>query len=96
MNAFNRLLLLIVLYKLGDAFAGSLTTSFLLRGVGFTQTEVGAINKGLVTLRSITTKNISRILAVRQNKIRATFNIENDFTPEEEEQIRRENAWCED
>ncbi len=41
------LLLLIVLYKLGDAFAGSLTTSFLLRGVGFTQTEVGAINKGL-------------------------------------------------
>ena len=41
------LLALIVLYKLGDAFAGSLTTTFLLRGVGFTQTEVGAINKGL-------------------------------------------------
>ncbi|PIC32123.1 hypothetical protein B9Z55_012577 [Caenorhabditis nigoni] len=25
-----------------------------------------------------------------------TFNIKNDFTPEEEEQIRKENAWCED
>ncbi|MGE0314668.1 MAG: muropeptide MFS transporter AmpG [Lautropia sp.] len=41
------LLVLIVLYKLGDAFAGALTTSFLLRGVGFSQTEVGTINKGL-------------------------------------------------
>ena len=40
-------LLLIVLYKLGDAFAGSLTTAFLIRGVGFTVTEVGAINKVL-------------------------------------------------
>jgi MFS transporter, PAT family, beta-lactamase induction signal transducer AmpG len=42
-----QILLLIVLYKLGDAFAGTLTTAFLLRGVGFTLTEVGAINKGL-------------------------------------------------
>ncbi|MDX9952138.1 MAG: MFS transporter [Methylophilaceae bacterium] len=41
------LLLLIVLYKLGDAFAGSLTTAFLIRGVEFTATEVGAINKGM-------------------------------------------------
>jgi len=41
------LLLLIVLYKLGDAFAGSLTTAFLIRGVEFTPTEVGAINKGM-------------------------------------------------
>ncbi|KRX34901.1 S-phase kinase-associated protein 1 [Trichinella murrelli] len=29
-------------------------------------------------------------------EIRRTFNIKNDFTPEEEEQIRRENAWCEE
>ena len=34
-----------------------------------------AINKGLTTLRSITTKQISRILAVQQAKIRATFSI---------------------
>src|SRR5690606_26438519 len=37
---FNRpgawaLLLLIVLYKLGDAFAGALSTTFLIRGAGF-------------------------------------------------------------
>ena len=40
------LLLLVVLYKLGDAFAGNLSTTFLLRGPGFSLTEVGAINKG--------------------------------------------------
>jgi len=40
------LLLLVVLYKLGDAFAGNLTTAFLLRGPGFSATEVGAISKG--------------------------------------------------
>ncbi|GKE29758.1 SKP1-like protein 1B [Tanacetum coccineum] len=27
-------------------------------------------------------------------EIRKTFNIKNDFTPEEEEEIRRENAWA--
>ena len=41
------LLALIVLYKLGDAFAGSLSTAFLIRGAGFTATEVGAVNKVL-------------------------------------------------
>ncbi|WP_442891747.1 AmpG family muropeptide MFS transporter [Dissulfurispira sp.] len=41
------LLILIILYKLGDAYAGSLTTAFLIKGVGFTPTDVGTINKGL-------------------------------------------------
>src|SRR4030067_244920 len=39
--------LLLVLSKLGDAYAGTLTTAFLIRGVGFSPTEVGTINKGL-------------------------------------------------
>ena len=46
-------LVLIVLYKLGDAFAGSLTTAFLIRGVGFSVTEVGAINKILGLIATI-------------------------------------------
>ncbi|WP_436627473.1 muropeptide transporter [Bordetella trematum] len=39
------LLLLIVLYKLGDAFAGALSTTFLIRGAGFSATDVGTVNK---------------------------------------------------
>ncbi|MCP4409073.1 MAG: MFS transporter [Gammaproteobacteria bacterium] len=41
------LLVMIVLYKLGDAFAGTLTTAFLIRGPGFTPTDVGLVNKGM-------------------------------------------------
>ena len=40
-------LALIILYKLGDAFAGTLTTAFLIRGAGFSVGDVGAINKGM-------------------------------------------------
>ena len=45
------LVLLLVLYKLGDAFAGSLTTAFLLRGAGFSLADVGQVYKvvGLTT-----------------------------------------------
>ena len=35
----------IVLYKLGDAFAGSLMTPFLLKAMAYTQAEVGVVNK---------------------------------------------------
>ena len=51
-NYFSRdsallFLLLIILYKLGDAYAGALTTAFLIKGIGFSVSEVGTINKGL-------------------------------------------------
>jgi hypothetical protein len=29
-------------------------------------------------------------------EIRTTFNITNDFSPEEEAQVREENKWCEE
>jgi PAT family beta-lactamase induction signal transducer AmpG len=47
------MLLLIVLYKLGDAYAGTMTTTFLLRGASFTATEVGTINKGMGLIATI-------------------------------------------
>jgi MFS transporter, PAT family, beta-lactamase induction signal transducer AmpG len=47
------LLALIVLYKLGDAFAGSLSTAFLIRGPGFSLTEVGVVNKWLGVIATI-------------------------------------------
>ncbi|OCQ52569.1 muropeptide transporter [Photorhabdus australis subsp. thailandensis] len=41
------ILLLIIMYKLGDAFAASLSTPFLIRGIGFDAGEVGMANKTL-------------------------------------------------
>lgn len=38
-------LAVVMLYKLGDAFAGSLTTSFFVRGLGLTPGEVGVFIK---------------------------------------------------
>jgi PAT family beta-lactamase induction signal transducer AmpG len=40
-------LLFIVLYKLGDAFAGSLMTPFLLKSMAYSPAEVGVVNKVL-------------------------------------------------
>ncbi|MFC3531731.1 AmpG family muropeptide MFS transporter [Vogesella facilis] len=45
MEAAGSFLALIILYKLGDAFAGALTTTFLLKGMGFAQAEIGVVNK---------------------------------------------------
>lgn len=39
------ILAFIIFYKLGDAFASSLTSLFLLNGIGFSLLDVGAINK---------------------------------------------------
>ncbi|MBF0265567.1 MAG: MFS transporter [Gammaproteobacteria bacterium] len=47
------ILLLIVLYKLGDAFAGSLTTTFLLRQLNFSLTEVGLAMKTVGLLSTL-------------------------------------------
>jgi PAT family beta-lactamase induction signal transducer AmpG len=47
------LLLLLVLYKLSDAFALSLSTPFLLRGMGFSLADVGKVNKGMALVATI-------------------------------------------
>jgi len=59
------LLLLIVLYKLGDAFAGALSTSFLIRGAGFSPAEVGAVNKGMGLAATIVGVLIGGAMMVR-------------------------------
>lgn len=41
-------------------------------------------------------KVASMIKGKTPEDIRRTFNIENDFTPDEENQVREENKWCED
>lgn len=46
------LLLFIVLYKLPDAIAGAMTTPFLM-DVGFSKTDIGAVNKGFGLVATI-------------------------------------------
>jgi len=50
--------------------------------------------KGLLDVCCKTVANM--IKGKTPEEIRKTFNIKNDFTPEEEEQVRKENEWCED
>ena len=71
------LLALIVLYKLGDAFAGSLTTAFLLRGVAFSLDDVGYVNKGMGLAATIFGALFGGALMVRLGLYRAlmTFGI---------------------
>ena len=48
--------------------------------------------KGLL---NIGCKSVAKMMEGKSpEQIRQTFNIKNDFTPEEEEQIRKENEWC--
>lgn len=65
------LLLLIVMYKLGDAFAGSLSTTFLIRGVGFDVGEVGLINKTLGLFATIIGALLGGVLMQRISLFKA-------------------------
>ncbi|MDF3829440.1 MULTISPECIES: muropeptide MFS transporter AmpG [unclassified Pseudocitrobacter] len=65
------ILLLIVMYKLGDAFAMSLTTTFLIRGVGFDAGEVGMVNKTLGLFATIVGALYGGVLMQRLTLFRA-------------------------
>eukprot|EP01111_Echinosteliopsis_oligospora_P015058 TRINITY_DN582_c0_g1_i1.p1 TRINITY_DN582_c0_g1~~TRINITY_DN582_c0_g1_i1.p1 ORF type:complete len:162 (-),score=48.32 TRINITY_DN582_c0_g1_i1:57-542(-) len=48
-------------------------------------------------LLDVTCKTVANMIKGKTpEEIRKTFNIKNDFTPEEEEAIRKENEWCEE
>ncbi|KAM9846441.1 LOW QUALITY PROTEIN: S-phase kinase-associated protein 1 [Aulostomus maculatus] len=50
--------------------------------------------KGLLDVTCKTVANM--IKGKTPEEIRKTFNIKNDFTEEEEAQVRKENQWCEE
>ena len=50
--------------------------------------------KGLLDVTCKTVANM--IKGKTPEEIRKTFNIKNDFTAGEEEQVRKENEWCEE
>jgi len=48
-------------------------------------------------LLDLTCKTVANMIKGKTpEEIRKTFNIKNDFTPEEEEKVRKENEWCEE
>lgn len=65
------LITLIILYKLGDAFAASLTTTFLIRGVGFNAGDVGLVNKTLGLIATIIGALYGGVLMQRLSLFRA-------------------------
>lgn len=64
-------LLLIVLYKFGDAFAATLSTAFLVQGVGFSVAEVGVVNKGVGIAAALAGALAGGALMVRWGLLRA-------------------------
>ena len=64
-------LFLIVLYKIGDAFAGSLSMAFLIRGVGFSVSEVGLVNKGMGLFATILGALVGGALMTRMGLFRS-------------------------
>jgi len=70
-NAAIPLLFLIVLYKLGDAYAGVLTTAFLIKGIGFSASDVGTINKGFGFVSLIAGAMVGGSLMVRLGLFRS-------------------------
>lgn len=65
------LFLLVMLYKFGDALAGTLTTAFLIRGVGFTPTDVGVVNKGLGLAALLLGALLGGVLLAKLSLVRA-------------------------
>ncbi|MFI5295275.1 MAG: AmpG family muropeptide MFS transporter [Thermodesulfovibrionales bacterium] len=65
------ILLLIVLYKLADAYAGAMTTPFLIRGLGFSATDVGTVNKAFGLAASIVGITLGGALMVKLGLFRS-------------------------
>ncbi|WP_127959608.1 muropeptide MFS transporter AmpG [Serratia microhaemolytica] len=65
------ILLLIVAYKVGDAFAGSLSTTFLIRGIGFDAGDVGLVNKTLGLFATILGALLGGVFMQRLSLFRA-------------------------
>ncbi len=63
-------LAVIILYKLGDAFASALQTAFLIGGLGFSATDVGAV-KGLGVFATLLGAFWGGLLMIRSGLVRS-------------------------
>lgn len=67
------ILIFILLYKLGDALSVSLTTPFLVRGLGFSLTTVAVVNKGIGFAATMAGLFIGGLLMARMTLWRSLF-----------------------
>jgi PAT family beta-lactamase induction signal transducer AmpG len=65
------MLFLVILFKLPDAYAGTMTTPFLIRGLGFSPAEVGIVNKGFGLASLIAGAMLGGTLMVRLGLFRS-------------------------
>ncbi|HEY2146060.1 MAG TPA: MFS transporter [Steroidobacteraceae bacterium] len=70
-------LLLVLLYKFGDAFALSLYSAFVMRGVGFSKEELALVGKANMTVSTIIGVTIGGLMYMRWGMFRSllTFGI---------------------
>ncbi len=66
-------LLVIVLYKFGDALSLSLTTPFLIRGLGFSLITIGSVNKLVGLIGSMTGILLGGAIMIRLSLYRSLF-----------------------
>ncbi|GJZ44077.1 ribonuclease H-like domain-containing protein [Tanacetum coccineum] len=79
-------------YQFADILTKGLSSA-LFEEFRFSLSAANYLNiKGLLDLMCQTVANMMKGKTLEE--IRKTFNIKNDFTPEEEEEVRRENAWA--
>ena len=65
--------------------------------VCFLEIRLTLLTSILQGLLDVTCKTVANMIKGKTpEEIRKTFNIKNDFTPSEEEQVRKENEWCEE
>lgn len=73
MKGAVQILVLIILYKLGDAFAGSLLTPFLIKSIGFTTAEIGVVNKVIGMWLTIGGAILGGAIMIRWGLFRSLF-----------------------
>jgi PAT family beta-lactamase induction signal transducer AmpG len=66
------LIAVVLLFKIGDAFANKLFTPFMM-DVGFSKTEIGVIIKALFTMSSLVGSVLGGVLMVRLGLLRSMF-----------------------
>ena len=81
----------------GTLFELILAANYLDIKVCLPETRLTLLTSILQGLLDVTCKTVANMIKGKTpEEIRKTFNIKNDFTPSEEEQVRKENEWCEE